>query len=219
MLEAVMTRSVALRVLAVMIVSFATAALSSPALADLDAAEAEELITTLWYEGLPAERVEPLTAGALAYLGEILDDPAASDRHAAALELLGRAGGAGAYEKVAAYAANVPSGAIDGSLYRAQLAVPMALGYLARGDDRALSVLLTAADREGEVSWSYRQLSRSRIGSLLRRNALSGLALSRRSAASARLRDLANRGDGGAALRAHASALLADDAVMGREER
>jgi len=140
-----------------------------------------------------------------------------NDEHAAALELLGRAGGDGAYELVAAYAAQAPSGSIDAPTYRARLAVPLALGWLARSDDRALSILIAATKGAADATWSYRHMDASRVADLLRRHAGSGLALSRRPEAVARLREMA--AEPAAGLGAHAAALLADEHVMGREER
>jgi len=195
----------------------AALAAAGPAGAALDAGEAAELVRTTWYEGIPEDRIEPLAPDAMSFLAGVLADPARVAEHAAALELLGRAGGDGAYELVAAYAAQAPSGSIDAPTYRARLAVPLALGWLARSDDRALSILIAATKGAADATWSYRHMDASRVADLLRRHAGSGLALSRRPEAVARLREMA--AEPAAGLGAHAAALLADEHVMGREER
>lgn len=193
----------------------------SPAVAgaELDAAAADELITTTWFEGMPAERIEALAPDALAHLQAVLADPREGPHHAAALELLGRAGGPGAYEVVAAYAAAAPKGTVEGHVYRARLAVPIALGYLARRDDRALADLLAGSAGSGDAAWSYRQLDAARVGRLLRQHAVSGLALSRRPEAKTRLRKLARDRADRAGVARHAAALLSDAAVLGRPPR
>jgi hypothetical protein len=161
------------------------------ALANLDAAEADALVRARWFEGVPADRIEPLTPDAVTRLGVLLADSAERQTHAPALELLGRAGADGAYELVAEYAADVPSGEVDRAIFRARLAIPLALGYLARRDDRALWRLIEAAGvGAAPASWHRAQLDGVRSGVLRQKMAITGLALSGRPEAGVTLRQM-----------------------------
>ena len=182
--------------------------LASPASASLDAEEAEALAMADWFEGVPDDRISRLTPAAVARLEAMLSDPARSLRHAAIIELLGRAGGPGVYEILAALDPAPPEGEVkgeaegevkgavdrevggevegeameevEGSVYRARLAVPLALGYLAREDDRALQRLLSKAESRRSAHWRFRHLDEVRLAELMQMQALTGLAVSGR---------------------------------------
>jgi hypothetical protein len=188
-------------------VSIALAAGPSTAGSTLGEEEALAIVRVQWFEGIDADRIAPLSPQAVDALRSLLADPAERVSHATAIELLGRAGGAGAYEAVAEYAAEEPAGEVDGAVYRARLAVPFALGHLARSDARAVQGLLAGVQRTPVRGWHYRQIDGSRMGRLLRTNAVSGLALSGRPEAAAVLDAIARgEGPGGdAALKAHAA--------------
>ncbi len=158
----------------------------------LDAEEAERIVRAQWFEGVPEDRIGPLTLDAVRRLAALLDDPAEADAHAPALELLGRAGGPGAYESITAYASRPLTGAVNGADYRAQLAIPLALGYLARRDERALAALIEAAGPGAAASaWTHRHLDAARTGVLRQKMAITGLALSGRPEAHVALMSLA----------------------------
>jgi hypothetical protein len=172
----------------------------------LDEEEALAIARAQWFEGIPDERIARLSPEAVEALRSLLEDPTEQASHATAIDLLGRGGGSGAYEAVAEYAADVPEGEVEGAVYRAHFAVPFALGYLARTDDRALQDLLTMVQRPPTRGWRYRQLDGARMGRLLRTNAVTALALSGRSQSGSVLAAIA-RGEGPGsddALRAHA---------------
>ena len=160
----------------------------------LGANEADALVRAQWFEGMPDELIAPLSAEAVQHLGAILDDPTDTAAHAPALELLGRAGGAGgagAYEEIVAFASRTPSGDVSAAVYRAQIAVPLALGYLARGDDRAIAPLLAAAADTAPRSWRYLRLDERGVADERRKMAITGLALSGRAAARRGLESMA----------------------------
>jgi hypothetical protein len=157
--------------------------------ADVDAAEA--LARTTYHEGMPYGEARKLTDAGAARLAEMLDDPAEAQHHAQIAELLGMSGRAGAYEAIGRAAAAAPSGEVDRATLRTRVAVLAALGHLARSDDRALADLVAAAAGDGRTpTWGHGRLRGPRLAALLRRSALSGLALSGRTQAAEVLQHL-----------------------------
>jgi len=183
--------------------------LAGAAVADsgLDAERALSLARAQWFEGIPDAEIAPLSADAVAALADLLADPDEAATHANAVDLLGRGGGPGAFEALADFAADEPEGEVDGAVYRARLALPFALGYLARDDDRALALLAQAVASRSARGWHYRHIDGARMARLLRTNAVTGLALSGRDASAPILAEIA-RGDDDA-LRAHAAEMQA----------
>jgi len=182
-------RHTAAILLAVLIASPLALPGTAKASADIDAAEA--LARTIYHEGVPYAEARKLTDAGAARLAEMLDDPAEARHRAQILEVLGMSGRAGAYEAISRVAAAPPTGEVDGATLRARVAVRIALGHLARSDDRALADLAAAARGGGPApTWSRGRLRGPRLAALLQRSALSGLALSGRSEAAAVLRQL-----------------------------
>ena len=165
----------------------------TPATAELDALEAEALVRAQWFEGIPDERIEQLAPAAIDQLRSMLNKAALGEYHANIIDLLGRGGGAGSYEAVIQYAASTPRGQVDGSQFRAQMAIPLALGHLARSDHRALTLLLQRVNKPPAVRWHHNRLDASRVAHLLQLHALTGLALSGKSEARSTLKALANQ--------------------------
>ena len=159
--------------------------------ADADVAAAEALARTLYHEGVPYAEARELGAADVARLIEMLDDPDEVRHRAQIVEVLGMSGGPGAYDAVARAAAAAPTGEVDGAIYRTRVAVLVALGHLARSDDRALSDLSdAAAPGRGAPAWSYRHLRGPALAALLRRSAATALAMSGRPRAKTLLRQL-----------------------------
>jgi len=157
--------------------------------ADIDAAEA--LARTTYHEGVPYAEARKLTDTGAARLAEMLDDPAEARHHAQIAEVLGMSGRAGAYEAIARAAAAPPTGEVDSATLRTRVAVLAALGHLARSDDRAFEDLVAAALGDGPApAWRHGRLRGPRLTALLRRSALSGLALSGRTQAGEILQQL-----------------------------
>jgi hypothetical protein len=166
-------------------------AFPADARASADVAAAEMLARTTYYEGVPYGEARKLTDAGAARLIEMLDDPAEARHHAQIAEVLGMSGRTGAYEAIARAAAAVPTGEVDGATLRKRVALLAALGHLARSDDRALADLLAAARSDASTpAWSHGRLRGPRLSALLRRSALSGLALSGRAEAGEVLRSM-----------------------------
>ncbi len=145
-----------------------------------DVTDAEAMARALYFEGVPYDDARSITAAGAARLVEMLDDPAEAQHHATVIEVLALSGRTGAYEAIARYAAAEPEGEIGASSYRSRLAIPLAMGHLARQDNRALAHLTAAVARDGLPPWHYRHLDAASVGSLLRELSISGLGLSGR---------------------------------------
>jgi len=196
--------------LAALLIAFALA----PRMAGADgAADAEALARTVYIEGVPYAAARTLDEAGVARLIEMLGDEAEARQHAQIAELLGMSGRPGAYEAISAAAAEPPHGEVDAATLRKRVALLAALGHLARSDDRALSDLIAAAgDADSEPGWGYRHLRGRRLARLLRRSALTGLALSGRRQAASVLQQVANAPRGrpeDAAVAEHAAQALA----------
>jgi hypothetical protein len=185
--------SVARHAAAILIAVALASPLAFPASAaessDVEAAEA--LARTVYFEGVPYAEARRLTDAGAARLAEMLADPAEARHHAQIAEVLGMSGRAGAYEAIARAAAAEPTGEVDRAAVRERVAILAALGHLARSDDRALADLVAAATASGPApAWRHGRLRGPRLAALLRRSALSGLAISGRSEAAEVLQQL-----------------------------
>jgi len=183
----------------------ATTARADPS---LDAAEA--LARDTFYEGVPVEDVRALDATAIERLVEMLGDPALAPHHAQILEVLGMSGRPGVYEVVAAAAAEEPIGEIDRAELRKRVAVVVALGHLARNDDRALADLEAAVAGEPVAAPRLRHgpLRGERLSRLMRRSAVSALAISGRTEARTILQRLENESAGDPEFERHVRSAL-----------
>ncbi len=156
----------------------------------LDAAEA--LARDTFYEGVPSEAARELDAAGIERLTEMLGDPAEAPHHAQILEVLGMSGRRDVYAAIAAAAAEEPTGEIDRAELRKRVAVFVALGHLARDDDRALADLEAAVQVEATRAprWRHGPLGGERLSGLMRRSAVSALVISGRPEARATLQRL-----------------------------
>jgi hypothetical protein len=157
---------------------------SSAAAADLggEVEAAENLVRSRYYEGLPYDRARELTAVGTLRLIEMLRDPAEAEHHARIVMALGIGGQVGAYEALEAFASRPPTGEVEGHVYAAHASIALAMDHLAQRDDRAVAFLAAAAIYEdrGVPEWSYRHFSGARLAAALRRDAITGLAISGR---------------------------------------
>lgn len=162
-----------------------------PAAADGGAAFAVALARSEYHEGVPASAARELDDAGVARLAEMLGDSGQAKHHAQIVAILGMSGHPRAYDAIAGAAAETPEGEVGRAVLRKQVALRAALGRLARHDDRALAALLSAA-RAGEPTpaWSCGRQRGERLGALLRRSTLTGLALSGRPEARTLLRRL-----------------------------
>ncbi len=169
-------------------------AIGDAALGQADPAAAEALVRRWYFEGLPYEEARALTRADVARLAEMLTDPAEAEYWANIVAALGMSGDSSAFPALARFAASPPEGEVASAEYRARLALPLALGHLARSDARALALLVDPLrSPPASPSWRYRHLHGTRLATLLRDSAITGLGISARPEAQKLLRELANR--------------------------
>ncbi len=157
---------------------------------------AEELVWADYVEGLPYVEARELTPAGVERLIEMLRDPAEAEHHENIVMALGISGAPQAYPALVAFGDEEVEGEVGAAAYRARRALPLAMGHLARTDPRALRFLLEAARREGPESaprWSYLYLRDQRLAGILRRAAITGVAMSGQPDAVAALRALGER--------------------------
>jgi hypothetical protein len=154
---------------------------------------AEKLVRADYVEGLPYAEARDLTLAGIERLIEMLRDPAEAEHHENIVMALGISGAPQAYPALVAFQDREVEGEVDAAEYRARRAVPLAMGHLARTDRRALEFLLEAAHREGPESaprWRYLYLRDQKLAGILRRAAITGVAMSGQPEAVAELRAL-----------------------------
>ena len=181
------------------------------------AATAEWLARTPFAEGVPYAEARELSDADVGRLIEMLDDSDEAKHRAQIIEVLGMSGGAGAYPAVAAAAAKQPVGEVHASTLRARVAILVALGHLARSDDRALMDLESAAAKDEIPEWSHRRLHGARLGGLLQRSAATALAISGRPQAESALERLRANAGNSRELTRHLDAALALRARVARD--
>ncbi len=169
-----------------------------PAQAELDAETALEMARAQWFEGIPDDHLDRLSRDAHRALADLLADPAEIEHHDTAIEILGRAGGNRAFALIQRYqeradAANDEE--ISADAHRARLAIPAALGHLARRDDRALRHLLREVERGDAPRWRTKRISEERAAAVHREVCAIGLGLSGREEAAQALQRMRRAGD------------------------
>jgi len=140
---------------------------------------ADELAAAIYFEGISLEEVGDLSEADVARLIALLDDPAEIRNHPNILVALGMSGSPAAFDAIADYALRGSSGELDRLEFRAQRSIAAAMGHLARVDGRALDWLIAAAtDASAAPVRSFRQFDPERVARLIRKGAITGLALS-----------------------------------------
>ncbi len=160
---------------------------------DVDAAEA--MVRTRYYEGLPYEKAQTIGRAGAARLAELLADANERDIHANIVLALGMAARAGAFEALSD-AELSPEGEVDRATYRLAGVLPLAMGFLAREDDRALAWLIARARSAGAPAWRFRHARGEALREELRQRIVSGLGLSGRPEARPMLEEIAHEGTG-----------------------
>lgn len=146
---------------------------------DLESSRADQLAAAIYFEGISLEEIGDLSDADVARLIELLDDAAEIRQHPNILVALGISGSPAAFDAIADYALRGSSGELDRLEFRAQRSIASAMGHLARVDGRALAWLIRAAtDASAAPKRSFRQLDPERIARLMRKGAITGLALS-----------------------------------------
>ena len=171
--------------------------LTPPARAQLAEGDfAEELVRADYVEGLPYAEARKLKPAGVERLVEMLREPAEAEHHENIVMALGISGAPQAYPALVAFQDKEVEGEVDAAEYRARRALPLAMGHLAGTDPRALRFLLEAARREGPESaprWRYLYLRDQKLAGILRRAAITGVAMSGQPEAVAALRALGER--------------------------
>jgi hypothetical protein len=153
-------------------------AAASAARAD-SASDAEKMVSERYYEGVPYWEASALDGDAVKWLAQMLRDPAESEHHANIVMALGMSGRPAAFEALRRYANQPLDGEVDRDTYRAQTRVRLAMGHLARSDQRALRWLLDEVRKpESDPGWSFRYHHGQRLAAILREQALTGLGIS-----------------------------------------
>jgi hypothetical protein len=146
-----------------------------------EARAAEALVRRTYYEGLPVDAARAITPAGAERLAALLADPAERANAAKIALALGIAARPGAFEALERAADAGASGELDRAAYRLLDAVPIAMGWLARSDDRAFAWLVArAATRGADPGWSHGPFAGQRLADQQRRRAIAGLALSGR---------------------------------------
>ncbi len=183
------TRAAVLCALISVVAIGAGASVDSP-----DARSAEDLVLAVYFEGLPQERARKLTAAGAQHLVELLRAGDHLPFHSNIVLALGISGHLRAFETLEWYGRDEP-GDVPSGVYRARVAVPVAMGHLARGDDRALA-WLTSRVRAGTTlpRWQRAGAHSDGLADTMRAQVLNGLAVSGRNAAAEILNELAQGG-------------------------
>ena len=141
---------------------------------------AEDLVRAAWYEGVPYESALLLTPAGVDRLIDLLEDSGEVEHHPNIVMALGMRGLPRAFPALRRLAQRAPHGEVSATEYRTRMALPLALGHLARSDPRALVPLRRTVRHGAAPDWSYRRLHGRRLARELERAAISGLALSGR---------------------------------------
>jgi hypothetical protein len=149
-----------------------------------EASRADRLASAIYFEGVPFEEARDLSDRDVARLIELLDDPAEIRKYPNILVALGMSGSPAAFDAIANYASSGSSGELDRLEFRARRSIAYGMGHLARVDGRALAWLTQAATNVSAAPrQSFRQIDSERIARMMRRGAITGLALSAQPAA------------------------------------
>jgi hypothetical protein len=143
------------------------------------AADAEDLVREIYFEGLPYKRASSLDATAVRRLIEMLADPVETPHHGNVVLALGMSGHSDAFAALSEFANNPPTGEVDRNTLRARTHTLLAMGHLARVDARALRWLLQIESRAVRTpGWHFRHLRGEHLANVLEEQTLTGLALS-----------------------------------------
>jgi hypothetical protein len=172
-------------------------ATTHPARAQLAEVEfAEKLVRVHYFEGIPYAEARELTSASVERLIEMLRDPAETEHRENIIMALGVSGAPQAYPALVEFWEEEIEGEVAAIEYQARRALPLAMGHLAGTDPRALQFILEAARREEPEPaqrWSYLYLRDQRLAGILRRAAITGVAMSGRPEAIATLHNLGER--------------------------
>jgi len=147
----------------------------SAAAQTLSVEEAERLVRSVYYEGMPEELAARIGPAGAARLVEMLADSEEASSHAQIMLALGLCGSPDAMAAIESWMAVPRSGEVDRKTFRAWQVLPYALGHLARSDRRALR-RLERLIHEDAPNWTFRQHRGARLRRLTRDSAVASLA-------------------------------------------
>lgn len=163
-------------------------------------AEIEARVRQIYIEGYPITNDDRLESIAVERLGEMLLDEAEQAYWANIVLALGASENPDAYRHLADFASRRPGGEVSSGMYQAQVSLPVALGNLAESHPAALALIAAMArDTRPDPGWRFQSLEGPSLAGVLRRSAITGLAVSGRPEAAVVLSELeAGIGDRGA---------------------
>jgi hypothetical protein len=208
----------------IVVAAIALAAISGPlatgiASADERPADVRALVTRWYVHGIPYAEANALGAGAVPELVSMLSEPAMEEHWTKVVWVLGCIGDSSATGTLIDFLKR-QQGEISADTFRAALAVPLALGHLAReGDARALETLtsFTRSDawKEAGLAFSYGRYKGEALGEVLGRTAIQGLGIAGTPAALGVLESM-NRSDLRADWRDNVEEAMALNTLVGR---
>lgn len=180
---------------------------------------AEDLVLVVYFEGLPPLRARELSTPGAEHLIEMLRAGDHQPFHSNIVLALGHSEHSQAFATLEWYGRDEP-GDVPSGIYRARVAVPVAMGHLAASDDRALA-WLTSRARNGtpRPRWNRAGAGTGELAQTMRAQVLNGLAVSGRSAAAELLNEIAQHEadpTAGAALQLFQELRSAADSAPGR---
>lgn len=157
----------------------AALAVASASAAGNSVREIEARVRQIYFEGYPAATDGRLESIAVERLGEMLRDPSEERYWSNIVLALGASENPGAYRQLADFAASRPRGEASSGVYQARVALPVALGHLAHSHPPALELIEEMArDERSEPGWRFQSLAGTSLAGVLRRSAITGLAVS-----------------------------------------
>jgi hypothetical protein len=194
------------------------ASIAAAEVRDSEASLADRIATSIYFEGVPFEEARDLSAADVARLIELLGDLEQTRNHPNIIVALGMSGSPEAFDAIADYALRGSSGEMDRLEYRAQRSIAFGMGHLARVDGRALAWLIRSSKQtHAAPQRSFRQMDSARIARMMRKGAITGLALSGQPAAERAIAEIIAAPGEEARIVEHANESLATHRKMHRE--
>ena len=142
----------------------------------LSVEETEVLVRARYFEGMPMDQAARIGPEGCERLLEMLSDSTDSGAHGQVMAAIGACGPDGGLEALDAWAAGLPEGEVDRATFRAWMALPNALSYLAEHDPRAIDRLGERLAAAEAPLISHKRHHGAKMLNLQRRGAATALA-------------------------------------------